>query len=300
MKNIHCFYRRRPSCSDRPCGPISAFAAQSQCKLGLMALAIGTSLTLGMGACANPPASIDRRAKTVGPAEPEAALAERAFPTAAIVIDDRSAPKKVWLMSLPANGAVQALEFFTGERVADVSFDPSNSAPPSKRMSYSFTDGSGLRYVSVRAVASAVDTDQPSAYAGWSGKDGRGHDVVLGATLFERKTVTGPRGVAKTVNTVIDPRPLFGEQSACEKEAYVARTQASTSQDSEAGFMPRAKILADYDTANRCWNTQPLHAVNLEDNTFLIATKTRVFRLSSKDLTPVGSAPNFRVVDIKE
>ena len=270
----------------------------------LAAVVIAGAVLAAAAACANPPTGKRPRAEATPRPQPPSpsptTVAERDFPTAAIVLDDRGAPKKVWLVSSPSQGTAQALEFFSGERVADVRIEPSGSSAPGKGWTYSFTDRSGRRYAAVRALPSQVDTDQPSAYAGWDGKDGTGHDVVLGATLFERKTATGPDGVAKAVTRAVDPRPFFGGQPACEDAAYVARTQASSSQDSEPGFVPRAKILADYDAAKRCWNTQPIHAVNLEDNTFLLATRTRVFRLSSKDLTPVGAAPQLRTVDIKD
>lgn len=306
MENIDSLGQPQKGVGDRlRRRPAAVAGVGGQLSNGLMAMVLGLSLSLGVAACANPPADPGQRVKAANSRQPSSqfpriAVAERDFPTAAIVIDDRSAPKKVWLLSSPSQGTAQALEFFSGERVAGVRVEPSASSAPGERLAYSFTDRSGRRYASVHAMASSVDTDQPSAYAGWDGKDGAGHDVMLGAPLFERNTAMGPDGVAKMVNRAVDPRAFFGGQLACEEAAYVARTQASNSQDSEPGFVPRAKILADYDATKRCWNTQPIHAVNLEDNTFLIATRTRVFRISSKDLTPVGTAPSMRIVDIKE
>jgi hypothetical protein len=275
---------------------------------GVMLMAFCAVSMLGVAACAKPSPGAHRHVEPASPHHshqpsnrPQTTpVAEREFSAAAIVLDDRSVPRKVWLMSSPSNGAVQAIEFFSGERVADVRVERLASSAPGQRWSYSFTDNSGHRYAAVYAIPSAVDTDQPSAYAGWQGKDGTGQDVVLGATLFERYTTTMPDGVAKTVNRAVDPRPFFDGQPACEEAVYVARTQASNAQDSETGFVPRAKILADYDAAKRCWNTQPIHAVNLDDNTFIVATRTRVFRLGSKDLAPVGDAPSIRVIDVKE
>jgi hypothetical protein len=293
---------RRPHDRCWPPVPATALAIQAGARKDLMAVALYVLPTLGIGACANPPTEAHRGAEPTASHQPSSRaqttpVAERDFSTSAIVLDDRSVPKKLWLMSSPLNGTVQALEFFSGEPVTDVRTEPSERG---KSLTYTFTDRSGRRYASIRAMPSSVDTDQPSAYANWDDNDGTGHEVVLGATLSERKTATGPDGVAKAVTRAVDPRPFFGGQPACEDAAYVARTQASRSQDSEPGFVPRAKILADYDAAKRCWNTQPIHAVNLEDNTFLLATRTRVFRLSSKDLTPVGAAPHLRTVDIEE
>ena len=142
------------------------------------------------GACANPPTGKPTRAeappRTQPPSPSPTTVAERDFPTAAIVLDDRGAPKKVWLVSSPSQGTAQALEFFSGERVADVRVEPSGSSAPGKGWSYSFTDRSGRRYAAIRPLPSQVDTDQPSAYAGWDGKDGTGHEVVLGATAWPR------------------------------------------------------------------------------------------------------------------
>ena len=257
-----------------------------------------------IGACANPHtrsadhADAPTTRQTSGP-WPATAIAERDIAAVAVVIDDHAKPWKLWLMSSSAEGRVNALEFFSGERVTTVRAELSQDSA-GERMAYTFTDRSGRRYVSLRATPSAVDGAQPLAYAGWEDQEGKGHDVVLGGTLFERRAVAAPGDVLKTVNTPVDTRPLFGGQPACEAAAYVARTQAPLRQDSEPGFKPLTKIIADYDAQKDCWATRPIHAVNLEDNTFLIATASRVFRISSKDLSPVGTAPSIRIVDIEE
>lgn len=228
---------------------------------------------------------------------PTTTVAEREFPTAEVVIEDRSKPWKLWLMSSPANGTALALEFFSGERVADVQVD---STGPGKRLAYSFTDPDGNRYASTQGTPSTVGTDQPVAYGGWDDREGRGHEVVLGGILFERKTVTGPDGVPKTVNTAVDVRHLFGGQSICETAAYVARTNAPRWQVTEPGFEPVTKIIADYDDQRNCWVTRPTHAVNLDDNTILIVTGGKAVRLSSRDLSPVGTVRGIRIIDVKE
>lgn len=46
---------------------------------------------------------------------------------------------------------------------------------------------------------------------------------MLGGALFDAKIVTGPDGVAESVNTPIDVRRWFGGQPICETAAYVAR-----------------------------------------------------------------------------
>lgn len=257
-----------------------------------------------IGACANPHtrsadhADAPTTRQTSGP-WPATAIAERDIAAVAVVIDDHAKPWKLWLMSHPTEGRVNALEFFSGERVTDVRVEHSQDSA-GKRMAYTFTDRSGRRYASLRATPSAVDGGQPLAYAGWEDEEGKGHDVVLGGTLFERRTVAAPGDVPETVNTPVDTRPLFGGQPACEAAAYVVRTQAPLRQDTEPGFKPLTKIIADYDAQKDCWATRLIHAVNLEDNTFLIATASRVFRISSKDLSPVGTAPSIRIVDIEE
>lgn len=124
-----------------------------------------------IGACANPhPRSTDHAdapttRQTSGP-WPATAIAERDIAAVAVVIDDRTKPWKLWLMSHSAEGRVNALEFFSGERVADVGVEPSQDSA-GKRMAYSFTDRSGRRYASLHATPSAVDGRKPLAYAGW-------------------------------------------------------------------------------------------------------------------------------------
>lgn len=283
-----------------------ALRASAPRRKNLAALVLGTLLAAGVGACANPPAGRDRQTQAATSSQtsanwPTTDVAERDFATAAVVIDSRGTPSKLWLIAAPVGASAEAMEFFTGERVTGVEVergaDPSR---PAARVTYSFTDREGRRYQSLRAIPSNVDADQPSTYAGWEQADGTGHDVVLGATLTERKTSNGPDGMPAAVNTPVDARPLFGGQSACDQATYVARTQGSQHQDTEPGFVPRTRVIAGYDAIKACWNTRPIHAVNLEDNTFLIATASRVFRISSKDLSSAGKAANIRIIDIKE
>ncbi len=44
---------------------------------------------------------------------------------------------------------------------------------------------------------------------------------------------------------------------------------------------------------------KPVHALDLHDNTFIIATADRVFRINSFDLTPAGAVPDLWLIDIK-
>lgn len=272
-------------------------------------LCVAVLLGAGIAACASPPRGA-RPPAAATPARseghwPRTTVAERTFPTADvaigdIVIEDRGRPWKLWLMAAPADGATQALEFFSGERVADVQAAPIDAAAPDGRMAYTFTDRSGRRHVSVRGTASTVDPDRPAAYGGWQDREGRGHDVVLGGALFDAKIVTGPDGVAESVNTPIDVRRWFGGQPICETAAYVARTRAPLRQETAPGFRPLTKIIADYVPAQRCWTTRPSHAVNLDDNTLLIVVGRKAVRLNARDLSPAGRAPGIRIVDIKE
>ncbi len=218
----------------------------------------------------------------------------------AALIDRQSQPWKLWLIPSAEAGAPEAMEFFTGERVSNIRIEQeSDTVHSTNAKVYSFIDRHGRQYSSLHSIPSRVDTDQPSAYAGWE-RNGRGHDVVLGAYLFDRKQYQSADGVYAMTTVPVDPRPFFDGQATCDPKAYVARTQGSGSQDSEPGFVARAKIIADYNSAKACWNTRPTHAVNLGDNTFLIATETRVFRIDSKDLSPVGAAPDIRIIDVEE
>lgn len=235
---------------------------------------------------------------------PATAVAEREFLAAEVIIDERRNPSKLWLMSSHENGVAQALEFFSGERVAAVQVDLVDSNFPAERLdytfAYSFTTLSGIRYASVPGVPYTVGNDQPAVYGGWKDRKGGGHEVLLGDSLFERKTVTGPHGMPKEVDTPIDVRPLFGGKSTCETTAYVARTQAPLQGEAEPGFVPITKIIADYNSQKECWDTLPTLAVDLRDNTILVAIGNKVIRLSSKDLSPIGPMGSIRIIDVKE
>lgn len=247
-------------------------------------------------------ASAGQRAGAPASQWPKADAAERDVSVEAIYTDSRTAPSKLWLISSPdPSGERRAVEFFTGEQVRTVeamSVAADNQNPPGIQ-SYSFTDASGHRYSSVRADITAVDPAHPEIYAGWEA-NGHGHDVYLGGYLFEQKGASSPGQVYKSAVVAIDPANYFGNERACDRVAYVARTQGSNDLAAAADFVPRTRILADFDKAKGCWNTRPTHAVDLQDNTFLMATATRVFRMNSFDLTPAGTAPDLKVIDITE
>lgn len=199
-------------------------------------------------------------------------LAQRDFSAAAIVTDLNSQPHKLWMISAPISGAAHAMEFFTGEQ-ADVHADGK---------AYTFSDASGHRYESRRARPSAVDLTAPTVVAGWE-KDGKGHDVIVGARLKDGS----------------DASPYFDGARSCESEPYVISTEASRFQAAEVGFSPIRKIIADFDAKGKCWTSKPVHMVDLEDNTFLFFSEDRVLRVNSADLTPAGSAPDFRIVPVR-
>ena len=271
-------------------------------------MSLGVFLLAAVGACASQPpkpastqkSSPARESASDSKGWPITEVSQRDFPMAAALIDRQSQPWKLWLISSTETDTPEAMEFFTGERISDVHAEQgTNTTRSTGTVAYSFIDSHGRRYSSVRPIPSRVDTDQPSAYAGWE-HDGQGHDVVLGAYLFDRRRSQESNGVYTTTNVPVDPSPFLDGQRTCDPKAYVARTQGSESQDSEPGFVAKTRIIADYNSARACWNTRPTHAVNLGDNTFLIATETRVFRVSSKDLSPVGTAPDIRIINIEE
>lgn len=90
----------------------------------------------------------------------------------------------------------------------------------------------------------------------------------------------------------------FSGQSMCETEVYVVATRESRLQNAEAGFVPSTKVLADFDNDAQCWTTRAGHAVNLVDNTFLLVTRDRAFRIHSNDLSPAGLAPAPKSIDL--
>lgn len=270
----------------------------------VLALGLGlVSLSLFSG-CQHAGGPRADRNSVPGMSWPATGVAEREFPAVDVIIDQQRKPSRLWLMSPHENGGAQALEFFSAERVADVQVEPIDSNFPADRLdyksAYSFVDLSGHRYASVPGVPYTVGTDQPSIYASWRDRKGRGHEVVLGDYLVERKTVAGPDGVPRIVDTPTDARPLFGGQAICETTAYVARTQVSLRREPKPGFEPITKIVADYSSQEGCWTTLPTLAVDLFDNTILLAIGGKVIRLSSKDLSPVGPMGSVRIVDIKE
>ncbi len=278
-------------------------------KLLLMVLLCLAGLGV-IGACASqgPRPSAGQHNDQIGkpiaerPSWPRTKIGQRNFSVEAVFVDTRSRPWKLWMISTEDQGAREAMEFFTGEQAKNVRVETGVASTPrasADAKSYSFIDTKGHRYSYVQADPSRVDIDQPSIYAGWQRK-GRGHDVVLGGTLFENQGASDRNGVYTTKAIPVDPNTHFNGQRACEPMAYVARTQGSKFQDSDPHFVQRTKIIADYDTTHACWTTKPVHALDLHDNTFIIATVDRVFRINSFDLTPAGAAPELRLIDIKE
>ena len=223
------------------------------------------------------------------PMWPNSEVAQRDFVTHQVFVDRVAKPGRVWLISEATGNRAHAIEFFSGEKVDSVQV-----AADGKRVT--FSDAYGHDYTAVKARTSTVSIDNPSSYAGWQ-EGNRGHEVILGARLSQR--ASGKSGISTDAATAAASN-YFNGQASCEPVPYVARTQGSTYQDSEKGFVARTKILADFDRTRSCWTSQPLQAVNLEDNTFLLITEDRVFRIDTKSLTPAGSAPDLKIIDIKD
>jgi len=223
------------------------------------------------------------------PMWPNSEVAQRDFVTHQVFVDRVAKPGRVWLISEATGNRAHAIEFFSGEKVDSVQVDADG-----KRVT--FSDAHGHDYTAVKARTSTVSIDNPSSYAGWQ-EGNRGHEVILGARLDQKES---PRsGLSKGVPTTTASN-YFSGQASCEPVPYVARTQGSTYQVSEKGFVARTKILADFDKAHACWTSQPLQAVNLEDNTFLLITQDRVFRIDTENLTPAGSAPDLEIIEVKD
>jgi hypothetical protein len=214
--------------------------------------------------------------------------AQRDFATSQLVVD--AAAGRVWLISAPTNGVADAVEFFTGTKVNDV-----RVTPDGKR--FTFVDPNGHQYTQVKAYPSQVNLDSPSANAGWQDGD-RGHDVILGAPLGAGDAKSAMPLIASISSSIA--RTHFDGYASCEPIPYVTRTEGTRYQDPEPDFVAQTKIIADFDNAKKCWTTTPVRSVDLEDNTFLLVTHDRVFRIDSKNLTPAGSAPNLKIVDIKD
>lgn len=233
----------------------------------LLLSAVSFSLLSGCRHVGNSPADISIQHDVSWPAT---AVAEREFPAAEVIIDERRNLSKLWLLSSHESGVAQALEFFSGERVADVRVESIESNFPDERLDYIFayssTDGSGHRYAFVAGVPYTVGTNQPSIYGGGKDRECRGYGVALGDYLFERRTVTRRGGMPKGVDTPIGGRPLLGRQSICGTTVYVTRTRVPLQREAELGFVPITKIIADYESKEKCWITLPILAVDLRDN----------------------------------
>lgn len=230
-------------------------------------------------------------------------IAQRDFVVDQILYDDQAKPWKLWLISAPHQGQREAVEFFTGESVKNIKDVVAGTYLSSSRTdepsTYSFTDAKGRRYDSRNVRSSNIDLDQPTIYAGWE-RHGRGHDVILGAYLFKEEGFYDQQRAYKTRTTPVDPSRFFNGKPTCDAVAYVAKTQGSRFYETDNKFTAKAKILADYDVSRACWNTKSYRALDLEDNTFIIATANHVFRINSFDLTPAGAAPDLRLIDVKE
>jgi hypothetical protein len=283
-------------------------------KLPLMALLCLAGLGV-IGACASqgPRSSAgqqqDQTGKTVAmrPSWPKTTVAQRDFVVDQILYDDQAKPWKLWLISAPHQGQREAVEFFTGESVKNIKDVVAGTYLSSSRTdeasTYRFADANGRRFDSKYARVWNVETDSPQVYAGWEARKGPGHSVSLGGYLFKGISDQNENQADAASTAPIDPSTFFSGARSCDEVAYVARTMSERYDGyyrAEKGFFERAKLLADFDTERQCWNTRPYQALDLGDNTFVFASKTRVFRINGYDLTPAGSAPDLRVIDVKE
>lgn len=234
---------------------------------------------------------------------PKTSIAQRDFAADVLSMDRKTRPWKLWMISLSgAGGKPEAMEFFTGERVSDIHVQlPPGTLPCWRQLSYSFTDTTGHPRSSERTAQGwCIDAGHPSPYAGTQ-RGEVGHDVWLGGYLFKTIWVSKKGGGEVSQDIFPDPAAYFGKQPTCQSKIYVARTEGSTVwPEAEVDFVPRVRILAGHDAQKQCWSTQPLQVMDLEDNTFVITTGNRVFRINADNLEPAGSAPDLKIIDVKE
>lgn len=227
------------------------------------------------------------------PKWPNSDVGQRDFETFELITDERRTPAKAWLISRPVNGIAHALEFFSGERVDRVNVS-------SDGLRFTFSDATGFQYSSILSSASRIVPNELNILAGWQ-KGDLGHDVEFGWRLIKQQyDPQNARTVIEAVPAVEVAAKYFRRQKMCEPEVFFIQTDGSRYQDSAPGFAPTQKIISDFVNAEGCWTTQATRVVDLSDNTFLVATRDRVFRLRSWDLRPFGAAPDLKTVDIKD
>lgn len=254
-----------------------------------MSTGLWTACMLLAGACSSSPApgstptaspTAERAAPAPAVAEagaetalawPRTDIAERRFDTDRMFIEHDGQAWHAWAVSRPDKGRVRAMEFFTGA-VIEGRLDIDTTPP----RHYVLTDDAGKphRWLADASFQTRLDPSDGNGAMYF------GHgDIALdfGDTVF----ASDPHGLCPLELHVVARQP--GKDRADMSSAWAKVAMYHTPPDSDC---PSGE-----------WISEVRSALDLQDGTFLVAIGDRLFRLNMADLSPIGQAPSFRVID---
>ncbi len=216
----------------------------------------------------------NRRTQT--PVWPVNAVAQRKFTGEQMFVEHIEGQRTAWVISAPAAGQAEALNFFTGERMPVVI-----GQVPGPQKAFMFTDAKGRthRWIAGSSFL-ADDSNGNNGGAVYFGDDNNFLD------FRDSLYADGMQGLCPLELTVVAHRPDAGDASTQDETAWTR--------------IPMYLEPPSADCPNGRWASDIRSALDLGDGTLLLTLGEYVFRLRMSDFSPVGEAPMLRITDAQQ
>ena len=210
------------------------------------------------------------------PVWPVNAVAQRKFTGEQMFVEHIEGRWTAWVISAPAAGQAEALDFFTGERMPVVI-----EQAPGPRKAFMFINAKGRTHRWIAGSSFLIDDpDGNNGGAMYFGDDNNFLD------FRDSLYADGMQGLCPLELTVVGHRSDTGNASAQDETAWTK--------------IPMYLEPSSADCPNGRWASDISSALDLGDGTLLLTLGEYVFRLRMSDFSPVGEAPMLRVADAQQ
>ena len=213
---------------------------------------------------------------TLEPVWPVDAVAQRKFTGEQMFVENIEGRWTAWVISAPATGQAEALDFFTGERMPVLI-----ERVPGPRKAFMFTDGKGRTHRWIAGSSFLIDDpDGNNGGAMYFGDDNNFLD------FRDSLYADGLQGLCPLELTLVGHRSGAGDTSTQDDNAWTK--------------IPMYLEPSSADCPNGRWASDIRSALDLGDGTLLLTLGEYVFRLRMSDFSPVGEAPMLRIADAQQ
>lgn len=214
--------------------------------------------------------------RTQTPVWPVDAVAQRKFTGEQMFVEYIEGRWTAWVISAPAAGQAEALDFFTGERMPVLI-----EQVPGPRRAFIFNDAKGRTHRWIEGSSFLIDDpDGNNGGAMYFGDDNNFLD------FRDSLYAEGMQGLCPLELTVVGHRSGAKDASTQDENAWTK--------------IPMYLEPPSADCPNGRWASDIRSALDLGDGTLLLTLGEYVFRLRMSDFSPVGEAPMLRIADAQQ